>query len=312
MAEDYYKILGVPKSTDKDEIKKAYKKLALQFHPDRNRGDRQAEEKFKKINEAYAVLSDDEKRKQYDRLGSDGFSSQYSKEDIFKNFDLGGILKEFGFGVEIFETILGKKGGSKQKPIFNPDFMDDFIQKSGFYDDNFTTNEAGDSEMEVSLTLEEAVFGGKKKVIQIWGKAKYPFYLVIPPGIEEGKKLRLKGKGEVDIHHAVRGDLYCKVKILPHKRFTRQDQDLVTQKEVAMTTMVLGGTVEITTLDKKKLQIFIPPQSKNNTLLRIKGKGIAKEPDCVGDLLIRLIAILPKKLTDYQKELFEKLKKSGI
>ena len=312
MTEDYYSILGVDKRADKEEIKKAYKKLAMELHPDRNKGDRQTEERFKKVNEAYAVLSDDEKRKQYNRMGAEGFSKRFSTDDIFKNFDVVGILKELGISGGLIESIFGGRGKSRPKPGFNFDFMNDFVEKSGFNDDNFTTNEAGDSEMEITLTLEEAAFGVKKKVIQVWGKARYPLYVIVPPGIENGNKLRLKGKGEVDISHGVRGDLYCRVKILPHNLYTRQENNLVTEKEIALTTLILGGFTNIVTLDKKNLQIEIPPQSANNTLIKVKGKGVPKDTGSAGDLLVRLKVKMPKKLDDAQKEIFEDLRDSGL
>lgn len=312
MAEDYYDILGVDKRADQGEIKTAYKKLAMELHPDRNQGNRQAEEQFKKVNEAYAVLSDEKKRKQYDRMGAEGFSRHFSADDIFKNFDVVGILKEFGISGGLIESIFGSRNKSGTKPGFNFDFMSDFVEKSGFNDDNFTTNEAGDSEMEISLTLEEAVFGVKKKVTQVWGKAGYPLYVIVPPGIEDGNKLRLKGKGEVDIRHGIRGDLYCKVKILPHNLYVRRGSDLVTEKEVALTTLILGGTTNIITLDKKNLQIEIPPQSANDPLIKVKGKGVPKGTGPPGDLLVRLKVKMPEKLDDAQKEIFEDLRDSGL
>ncbi|NQU64087.1 MAG: J domain-containing protein, partial [SAR324 cluster bacterium] len=111
MAKDYYKILGVQKDANKAEIKKMYKTLALKYHPDKNKGDKASEEKFKKISEAYAVLSDDEKRKQYDQFGSEGFSNRYSQEDIFKGFDVGNLFEEFGIGNNIFSSFFGGSGG---------------------------------------------------------------------------------------------------------------------------------------------------------------------------------------------------------
>ena len=313
MAEDYYKTLGVEKNASKGEIKKAYKRLALKFHPDKNKGDKVSEEKFKKISEAYAVLSEDEKRRQYDQFGSEGFSNRYSQEDIFKGFDIGNIFEEFGFGNNIFSSFFGGGGG---KPGRTQGFSfnsgnGSFAGNSGFGNSG-RAQEPQKAEMELTLTLEETVFGGKKTVAFNSGSGVDKIILQIPPGIEAGKKLKVKGKGPIDRNTGQRGDLYCNITITPHLIFKRDGDDLIMEKEIKLTELVLGTTINITTLDKKKIELKVPPGSKNNSLLRVKGKGISKGTTNGGNLLVRLSAILPEKLTSQQKELFEKLSNTGL
>lgn len=316
MALDYYKVLGVNKSANKDEIKKAYRKLALKYHPDKNKGDKKAEEKFKEINEAYAVLSDEEKRKQYDMFGADGFSHRFSKEDIFRGFDFSSIFKEAGLGEDVFSSIFGGAKKSHGRSGFSFSFGGGSpFQGAGPFAGQ-STADAGmgqDAEVEFRLNLDEAVYGGKKSISFNAGKGIDTITLTIPAGIEEGKKLRVQGKGMYNPVTGQRGDLYCKVIINSHPDFKREGKDLILNKKVKLTGMILGGTIDIKTLDNKSLQLKIPPFSRNNSLMRIKGKGVpatrGAEP---GNLLVRLIAQLPTSLDEDQKELFERLSKTGL
>ncbi len=314
MAEDYYKTLGVSRNASKEEIKKAYKKLALKYHPDKNKGDKASEEKFKKISEAYAVLIDDEKKRQYDQFGAEGFSNRYSQEDIFKGFDIGSIFDEFGFGNNVFSSIFGGGGRKPGRQASNYSFNfgnGQFAGNSGFGTAPHPRGQQK-TELELTLTLEEAVVGGKKTVSFNTDSGIDKIILAIPQGIEAGKKLKVKGKGVVDPNTGQRGDLYCKISISPHPIFKREGNDLVMEKEVRLTDLVLGASVNITTLDKKQIELKIPANSRNNTILRIKGKGIRKSKGSSGNLLIRLSAMLPEKLTPQQKELFENLAKTGV
>ena len=319
MALDYYKVLGVDKNATKDEIKKMYRKLALKYHPDKNKGDKAAEEKFKEISEAYAVLSDDEKRKQYDMFGADGFSNRFSKEDIFRNFDSSTVFKEFGFNID--DLLSGIFGGGGKKSRSSAGFSFNFGGGSPFqggagpFAGQRTAGAAAgqDAEIELRLNLEEAVYGGKKSISFNAGKGVDTITLTIPPGIEEGKKLRVHGKGLYNQVTGQRGDLYCKIVINPHPSIKREGKDLIVEKQVKLTDMVLGGTADIKTLDNKSLQLKIPPFTRNNSLMRIKGKGVPSIKGVApGNLLVRLIAQLPASLDDHQKKLFEELAKTGI
>jgi curved DNA-binding protein len=300
MAVDYYKVLGVNRKATKDEIKKAYRKLALKYHPDKNRDNKAAEEKFKEISEAYAVLSNDEKKKQYDQFGAEGFSKRYSQEDIFRGFDIGTIFQEFGIGDrffsnDLFSNLFGGRGQTGNRNI------------------HFDSPSVQHAEAELRISLEDVVNGTTKRVSFKTSEGLENLDIKIPKGIEAGKKLRLKGKGPQNPMSGQRGDLYCKIIIDPHPRFQRQGSDLIFDTPVNLSTLVLGGKIRVTSLTGNTIEVKIPPLSGNNTCLRIKDKGIpasGKKP--AGNLLVRLHPKIPTQLTPEQKKLFEKLEEHGL
>ncbi|MCK4836091.1 MAG: DnaJ domain-containing protein, partial [Candidatus Aminicenantes bacterium] len=209
MSMDYYKVLEVGKNASKGEIKKAYRKLAMKYHPDKNKDNKEAEEKFKEISEAYAVLSNDEKRKQYDQFGAEGFSRRFSQEDIFRGFDLGSIFREFGlgdsfFGNDLFSNLFG--GGRKAR-------------EQTF---NFNSRSPQHAEAELHVSLQDIVFGSTKRISFKTPQSIENLNVKIPIGLEAGQKLRLKGKGPADPVSGQRGDLFCKIMIEPHPRFQRK------------------------------------------------------------------------------------------
>lgn len=311
MAEDYYKLLGVNKSATKDEIKKAFRKLAMKYHPDKNKDDKAAEEKFKKINEAYAVLSNDEKRKQYDMFGAEGFSRRFSQEDIFRGFDFNSVFSEFGIG----DLFGGGGGGSFFSNLFGGRRRPG--GRGGFGQQNFHGRsrpaEPRAVETELHISLEDVILGAKKRVSIDTGSGVEVVDISIPRGIESGKKLRLKGKGPMDPYSNRRGDLLCKLIVDPHPGFQQRGMDLIVDREVKLSEMVLGGKVRITTVDRKEIELKVPPHSKNGSLLRIKGKGIPGRGSIGdGNLLVRLHAKLPSTLDETQKKLFEELAKTGL
>lgn len=311
MAEDYYQLLGVSKNASKDQIKKAYKKLAIKHHPDKNKGDKASEEKFKKINEAYAVLSNDEKRRQYDQFGAEGFSNRFSQEDIFSGFDIGNIFSEFGFdggsGQNIFSSFFG--GAQGKKSNFSFDFGGQQSDQRSSQRRSANSQPAGkDIETELELTFLESVQGGKKTISFNTGQGIDKLVLAIPAGIESGKKLKLKNKGNPHPMTGIRGDLYCRIKVQPHEKFERDGYDIILKQEVKITDLLLGGSINTETLKGKQIELRIPPLSKNNSFLRIKGKGIINPKGEDGNLLIKLIAKIPEKVTKEQEELILKLR----
>lgn len=320
MKEDYYKILGVDKKATKEELKKAFRKLAMKYHPDKNKGEKQAEEKFKKINEAYAVLSNDEKRKQYDAFGAEGFSQRFTQDDIFRGFDFNTIFKEFGMGnnfeSSFFSDLFG--GGAKRgrRASSSFDFGDIFGGQGGFSRGGrprSTQPQGQAAETEIAISLTDVVMGARKRISLDTGRGVETLDLTIPIGIEEGQKLRLKGKGPMNPMSGQHSDLYVKVKIVPHPVFQRKGNDLIVEKEVKLTDMVLGGKVRVFTIDNQQIELKIPAHSKANSMLRIKGKGIPGtkgKPD--GNLLVRLQPQLPSSLSEHQKQLFEELSKTGL
>ncbi len=314
MAEDYYQILGISKNAKKDEIKKAYKKLAMRYHPDKNKGDKASEERFKKINEAYAVLSDDNKRKQYDNFGAESFSNRFSQEDIFSGFDFGNVFEEFGMGGDIFSQFFGggkKKKGSAYTFNFGGGGGDPFSGRS-HPGHAASRGKNLDKELELKLSFEEAIMGGKKNISFNSGSGLDRIMVSIPPGIEDGKKLKVKGKGSLDALSGQRGDLYCRISVEAHSIFKREGNDLIVEKEVRLTDLLLGGKVDITTLDNSRIELKIPPLTKNNSFLRIKGKGVANARGIPGNLLVKLSVRIPEELSVEQKNLFEKLAETGL
>jgi curved DNA-binding protein len=324
MAEDYYQLLGVSKNAGQDEIKKAFRKLALKYHPDQNKDDKSAEEKFKKINEAYAVLSDSKKRKQYDTFGAEGFSRRFSQEDIFRGFDVGSIFKEFGMG-SMFGGGRGG-GGSFFSDIFSGGNRNSRSRQqsssssqnpfggAGFGGGNFNRQpQSAPSETELHISLEDAVSGSKKRISLDTGNDSETIDISIPKGIGSGQKLRLKGKGPINPMTRQRGDLFCKIIIDPHPHFKTRGKDLVMETEIKLTDMVLGGKIKVTAIDGSTLQLKVPPLSKNNTMMRVKGKGIpGTKGSTDGNLLIRLQAQLPDSVDDTQKKIFEELAAAGF
>jgi len=304
MKADYYQILGVGRSASQAEIKKAYRKLAKKYHPDKNIGNKVAEDKFKEVSEAYAVLGNEEKRKQYDTYGAEGFSQRFSQEDIFRGFDLGSVFKEFGIGGNFFggggfsDLFTSRRGSRRGGSSFS---------SQGMYGGSQPV------ETELHVSLEEAVLGSKKRISFNISGAVEDLQLSIPAGIESGKKLRLKGKGTLNPQTGQRGDLFCKILVDPHPRYKRKGRDLQTEVGVSLTTMVLGGRIRVTTIEDKTVELKVPPHTKNNANLRVKGKGIpGTGKSAAGNLLVRLQVLLPDRLNHQQKKIFEDLAKSGL
>jgi curved DNA-binding protein len=319
---DYYTVLGVNKNATADEIKKAYRRLALKYHPDRNKGDKDAEERFKEINEAYAVLSDQEKRRQYDMFGAEGFRQRYSQEDIFQGFDIGDVLKDFGFGTsDIFSVLFGGsrgRGRGVRYTTYTGPFGQRTTAKGGpDFADYFARGGAGpapgrDTVSDITITLEEAA-KGTEKLISLHRDGKVEKIAVkIPPGIDTGKKLRVAGKGERGPGGGPAGDLYVRVAIHKHPLFRREENDIYIDREIAFSEAALGTNIEVPTLNGIK-KVKIPPGTSGNTKLRLKGEGMPHlKGKGKGDAYVRISIRVPKKLTSKQKELVEGLAKEGL
>lgn len=322
---DYYEVLGVKKTAAEEEIKKAYRKLAMKYHPDRNPGNKQAEERFKEINEAYAVLSDKQKRAQYDQIGPAGFSQRYSQEDIFRGFDLSDLFRDLGFFEnDAFSRKFGGAGGRKAKTAYGGGFGDLFGQRGGRGFDYGGAHPGGDfagepmaargadAEMELSLTLREAAAGGEKKIRFSRGGRIEEVTVKIPPGIESGKKLRLSGKGGEAGRGLPPGDLYLIVKVGDDPVFKRDGGDLTVEKEIKLSEAILGTTAEVPTLEGPR-RIKIPPGTQSHSRIRLKGFGLPRlQGEGKGDEFVRLIVKIPKALGEKQRKLVEELKKEGL
>jgi len=307
---DYYKLLGVEKTASPEEIKKAYRKLALKHHPDRNKGNKDAEEQFKKISEAYAVLSDKEKRQQYDTVGSAGFQQRYSQEDIFRNADLGDILREFGInfggGRASFRSSGG--GGGFEEMFRQPGAGG--RASHGFQQQQVKGN---DLSLELPITLEEVLNGAEKTISLGRGSAAEKVSVKIPAGIETGKKLRISGKGSPSPMGGPSGDLYLLIRVEPHPTFVREGTQLTMDLQIPYSSAVLGAEVEVPTLEGKQLKVKVPPGCQPQAKLRLRKHGLPEsQGGARGDLLVKILVAVPKTLSDEQKELVDKLKESGL
>jgi curved DNA-binding protein len=297
---DYYKILGVDRKAGQDEIKKVYRKLAMKYHPDKNPDNKQAEEKFKEINEAYQVLGDKEKRARYDQLGSSysqwqqrGAPGNFNWEDWFGGAPRGGggVRYEdadgmFGGGMDgfsqFFEAIFGMGGGMGAQPGRNPRAARQRYEQP------------------VDISLEEA-YRGAVRILESEGKR---VQVKIPAGAKSGTKVRVKGKAPGG------GDLYLKINVLKHPNFERKGDDLHTQIAVDVFTALLGGKAQVKTLDGN-LSLTIPAGTQPEQIIRLSGRGMPKlRKKEKGDLYVRVKVKIPKKLSEKQKKLLEEAAKA--
>jgi curved DNA-binding protein len=305
MADDYYQILGVQKSADQEEIKKAYRKLALKYHPDKNPNNPAAEEKFKKISEAYAVLSDQEKRKQYDSFGSD---QKFSREDIFRDFDINSILRYLGFGG-------GQGAGRRGSYSFrgNDPFADLFGQgRQDYYN---APQRGSDLQYNLNITLEESVFGADKKLALQRDQGVDEINVKIPAGISTGKKLRLSGKGGAGMQDGPAGDLYLNINVVSHPIFARDGNDIHIEKFITFTQAVVGTSIDVPTIDGTIKRIKIPAGTQNGTKIRMKGYGapaLKGTGSTKGDQYVKIGIEVPRKVNDKQFELIKKLAEEGL
>lgn len=339
---DYYEVLGVPRNASQEEIKRAFRRLALKYHPDRNPGDKEAEEKFKEINEAYQVLSDPEKRARYDRFGHAGVEGEVH------------IPQDWTELLQFFADLFGDLGGWARpgQPTRGR---------------NLTVN--------LTLTFEEAVFGVEKELhlqreepcptchgtglppgVQptpcrtcggqgVVRQARYTFLgtlvqevlcptcrgrgveipgvcptcqgsgrvlqnvtlrIHIPPGVESGDRLRVTGEGHVGERGGPRGDLIVRLKVRPHPYFRRQGHDILLNLKINVAQATLGAEVEVPTVDGPA-KLRIPPGTQPGQILRLKGKGIPRGNGSRGDQLVIVHVEIPKHLTPEQRQLFEAL-----
>jgi curved DNA-binding protein len=300
---DYYKLLGVAKGAEQDEISKAFKKLARKYHPDLNPNNPEAENKFKEINEAYEVLKDPEKRKLYDSLGPNWKDGQnFQPPPGFENvrFSSGGFGGE-GFS-EFFETIFGGGfGGGGAR----------------FGGETFTRNmrsRGRDAEVRLPLTLEEAYYGGPKTVTlqeQVRGADGMPrmqqkvLEVNIPAGVKDGGKIRLSGQGSPGMGGGPSGDLLLHVQISAHPQFGLEGANVLYDLRLAPWEAVLGTSARIPTLDGP-VDMTIPAGVSSGQKLRLAGKGLGKGAS-QGDQFVRIVIRSPKKLSDRERELWTEL-----
>ena len=320
---DYYSVLGVNKNASQREIKQAYRRLARKHHPDVNPGDKSAEAKFKEINEAYEVLSDKEKRRKYDQYGdqwqyADQFARAGGQQTPFRDFSQAGGATRFYFGEgdlgSLFDELFGGIGTETFRRQAQP-------------------RRGRDIEHPVEVTLEEAYHGATRLLslgveepcsgCQGTGRIQHMpcsacrgsgvvsrvkrLEVKIPPGVKDGSRVRIAGKGGQG-YGGTRGDLYLVVSVKPHRLFERRGDDLYVEVAVPLTVAVLGGEVQVPTLEGK-LALKIPPETQNGRAFRLAGQGMPHLGNSSrGDLLAKVNVVLPAKLSAEEKKLFEQLK----
>ncbi len=319
MSKDYYKILGVNKSASAEEIKKAYRKLAMKYHPDRNKGNKEAEAKFKEMSEAYAVLSDEEKRKQYDMFGAEGFQQRFTQEDIFRGFDFSDIFQEFGFGhfggrkrgggASIFDNLFsGATRGSGYRTK-----ADRFNSFYGGFGGGTGAIKGQDIVYELPVHLEDIVQTSQRTISYNIGGRHEQVKVKIPAGIADGKKLRLAGMGQPGPEGGTPGNFYIKIKVLDHPLFKREGDDLHLNREIKFSDASLGTSIEVPTIDGKRLSLKIPAGSQSGSKLRLRGHGMPRMGGGgKGDAYVTVQVAVPIKLTKRQKELIEKFREEDL
>jgi curved DNA-binding protein len=309
---DYYKILGVPRGAADDDIKKSFRKLARQYHPDVAKDKKVAEEKFKEINEAYEVLGDPAKRKKYDELGAswkqgDQFRAPPGWDQAFRSARAGRARgrnggAEFQFGgtgfSDFFESLFSGRGAG----FGRGDFGRDFVHEAE------THAERGeDIEADLMVTLTEAATGGVRAITLRHPDGREETHKVrVPAGVQEGQKLRVAGRGHAGHGGGAAGDLYLRVRYARHPDFTAHGSDLEYELDLAPWEAVLGAEVSVPTLHGR-VGIKIPPGAQPGQRLRVRGRGLPRPGDTAGDLYVVLSVRTPAKVSDADRALWEKL-----
>jgi DnaJ-class molecular chaperone len=332
---DYYKVLGVARGASAEDIKKAFRKLARKYHPDVNPGDKKAETRFKEINEAYEVLSDADKRRKYDTLGpnwQDQFGAGFSER---RTYQYGGSnsgrspfdadpMGASGFS-DFFEALFGRASTNRG------------TAGSGTVRTDMRKRVGDNIEQPVDVTLQEAYVGasrtfsiqstevcptcagigevGGRPCTQCAGQGSIPrnkrIQVKIPAGVDNGSKIRVAGEGQPGIGGGPRGDLFLVISVRPDPLFERKGDELYVDVEVELVKAMLGGEVAVPTPDGRKLLLTIPPETQNNRLFRLAGKGMPRlRGEGSGNLFARVKVLLPTQLTAEERALFEKLARS--
>jgi curved DNA-binding protein len=317
MARDYYEVLGVSRDVSADDLKRAFRKQAMKYHPDRNKNDPSAEKKFKELNEAYAVLSDPQKRKQYDQFGAEGFGQRFSQEDIFRGFNARQAYQEVDLG-DLFGSLFGAFGGGGRRgggggAEFLGGFADLFGGGGGPRMGGGRTRRGPMGQpapqpteaQEMEIGLLEAVRGTERLVsLSMPGGPTQQISVKVPAGIEDGKRIRVRGAADGF------GDLEFRVKLRDEAGFTREGRDLVLEKRLKLTDLLLGASLEVQAPDGTTHTLRIPGGTQPGTRVRMRGFGLGLK-DQKGDLYVKVQAELPRNLSDDDKKLVEELKARG-
>jgi DnaJ-class molecular chaperone len=319
--QDYYSILGVPKTATEKEIRSAYRKLARKLHPDVNPGNADAEAQFKRINEAYEVLSDPAKRKKYDQVGSRWKEYESWERAQAARGEAGGpsnwndFMTQAGAG--------GQSDRHESRTVSAEDLQDLFGDDqpfSDFFGQFFGASSPGsrrrtprprsgsDLEYSVDVTLQEAYSGATRAVeLQQADGQSRRLEVKVPPGVDNGSRIRLAGQGAPGVSGGPAGDLYFVINVRPDPRFERRGDDLFTRLTAPLATFVLGGEVRVPTPDGRRLALKVPAETQDGRVFRLRGQGMPHlgRPEQRGDLNAEVHVQLPKRLSSRQRELLE-------
>ncbi|MGA9779567.1 MAG: DnaJ C-terminal domain-containing protein [Limisphaerales bacterium] len=314
---DYYEILDVPRGANDNEIKKAFRKLAREYHPDVAKDKKKAEEKFKELNEAYEVLGDPEKRKKYDQLGANWKSgAEFRPPPGWESFGGGQTPRGRGQGGEEFEFRFGGTGFSD---FFEQLFGSMGGRRGGFgrfsnFEEPAAAERGRDIEGDIMVTLDEAMHGAVRTVNvrhTVGRSVKTETHQVkIPPGVTEGQRLRIAGRGEAGSGGGAAGDLYLRVRLARHPDFEVEDHNLVYEAELAPWEAVLGTNLSVPALDGR-VNIKIPPGTQTGQKLRVRGRGLPDRNGGHGDLMVVTRIAVPVKVSDVEKKIWEQLSRES-
>lgn len=302
MAKDYYELLGLKRDANETDVKKAYRKLAMEWHPDKHKGDKTAEAKFKEINQAYETLSDPQKKSMYDQFGESGsnFAGGYGggQGGGFSGFDFGGFQGNFEGGqgfADIFEAFFTGFGGRSNSP-----------------------RRGRNLEFELRIAFEEAAFGCDKELVITRPKAggeksTETIKVKIPAGVDNDSVVRLSGKGEPGANGGPTGDLYVHIRVAPHKEWVRNNFDIHSVAEISLLMAVLGGEIKVGTL-KEEVTLKIPAGTQPGKVFKLRGYGVPKlHSEEKGDHYVKINVVVPAKLNKKEKALYQDLaEESGL
>ncbi|THG29512.1 DnaJ C-terminal domain-containing protein [Naasia lichenicola] len=310
---DFYKVLGVDKTVDANALKKAYRKLARQYHPDSNQGDAAAEARFKEISEAYAVLSDADQRAEYDQIRAMGSGARFTAggnqgggfEDVFGGmFNGQGGRRTAGAQQANFDDIFSMFGGGQGGTTFG---QGGFGQSSGGYRGFGGPTPGRDV---TATTTIDFVTATKGDTIRLQGADGRPLNVKVPAGVANGQKIKLKGKGEPSLDGGPDGDLVLTVTVRKHPVFEREGLNLRVTVPVTFAEAALGATIEVPTLGGEPVRLRVAPGTSSGKVLRVKDRGVAT-PKGTGDLLVRIEVAVPSRLTAEQQEALEQFVQAG-
>ena len=295
---DFYAVLGVSKDVSDAELKKVYRKLARQFHPDSNPGDKKAEARFKEISEAYTVLSDSSTRQEYDQIRAMGGGARFTS---------GGPGGQGGFE-DMFGNLFG--GGGGQRVRFQPGAEDLFGGLFGGGGNPFGGQQRGggnprkgaDLTAAITIDFRTAMNGGE---VSLDTKGSKPLHIAIPAGVADKQKIRVRGKGEASMTGGPAGDLVLTVSVTDHPVFSRDGSNIRVDVPVTIPEAILGATIEVPTLDGERVKVKVPANTPSGRVLRVRDRGISVKGK-KGDLLATILIVTPDSLSDQAKSLIEK------